>query len=77
MTAFDWDDDTTLREAVLETIGAASMCWENIEEAGVFKEQRAIELADQLIEFINGEFINRQIRDAMAAGARGIIGAGE
>ena len=40
-----------LREAVLTTIGAASMCWSKAPR-GVFESDVALSLADELIHYI-------------------------
>lgn len=34
---------------VHECIGQASMCWENIEAAGVFKSEMALKIAEDLL----------------------------
>jgi len=49
-----WDDNTELHEAVLGAIGAASVCW-NVK--GEFMADRAEEIADTLVEFINKRFM--------------------
>ena len=52
------DEDTILDqatnpvEAVFQAVGAASMCWGNVEAAGVFQEHEAIKVANDLIEFL-------------------------
>lgn len=42
----------TLQEAVFQALGAASICWENIEAAGTFNSSRAKEIGEKLIAFI-------------------------
>lgn len=37
-------------EAIFQALGAASMCWEHIERAGIFESDRAKFIGDQLIE---------------------------
>lgn len=49
---FDWDKDTPLKEAVMQAVGAASMCWEHVEGAGVFDSDRAVRVGDLLVAFI-------------------------
>jgi hypothetical protein len=43
---------TPLEEIVYQAIGAASMCWENVEGAGVFQSERASAVAAQLVRDI-------------------------
>ena len=49
-----WDDETTLYEAVLQSLGAASVCWD---EAGVFMPHRAAAIGDALTDFISARFM--------------------
>jgi hypothetical protein len=39
-------------EAIRIAIGAASVCWEKMEGTGVFQSERALEIAEQLREFL-------------------------
>ena len=41
-------------DPVCVAIGAASMCWEHPERAGVFDSTRALEIADQLKQYLVG-----------------------
>ena len=41
-----------IRERVLQDIGEASMCWEKVDQAGVFDATRASEIGNKLCEFI-------------------------
>lgn len=43
-------DCETAEEAVFQALGAASMCWELIEWAGIFQSERAKEIGDNLME---------------------------
>jgi hypothetical protein len=52
MSRFEWTEGTSLRQAVFEALGAASVCWENIEDAGVFQSDIAIEIGNELVEFV-------------------------
>lgn len=46
----DWFAECeTPREAVFQALGAASVCWEQIERAGVFESTRAKEIGDALV----------------------------
>lgn len=42
-----------LRSIVMQAIGQASMCWEFPERAGVFQSEKAIKVAEKLIDEIN------------------------
>lgn len=48
----EYDGSLSLKSAVLQALGAASMCWDTLDNAGVFHAERAIEIGDTLIEFI-------------------------
>ena len=50
---FQWDKDTSIKSAVFQALGAASMCWEMPEGAGVFDEKLACEIGDELMEFLH------------------------
>lgn len=52
MSRFNWDEDTSIEQAVFEALGAVSVCWENIAEAGVFQSGSAIEIGHELTDFI-------------------------
>lgn len=47
------DKATSLEEAVFQALGAASVCWENIDKAGVFKSERARDIGIELLEWID------------------------
>lgn len=49
---FNWPDDMPLRSAIMQALGAASMCWENPEGAGRFFPERAILVGDELEAFV-------------------------
>jgi hypothetical protein len=40
-----YDDTPAVGRAIIQAIGAASMCWENVEEAGQFDIERALAIA--------------------------------
>lgn len=53
----DWFADCeTPREAVFQALGAASVCWEQIEKAGVFESTRAKAIGDALISRLSELF---------------------
>jgi len=52
---FNWEYDTPLHEAIGQAIGAASMCWENVEAAGIFNSSRALEICEELEIFIKAK----------------------
>lgn len=55
MNAFPWDEETPLNEVIGNALGAASLCWTPIPE-GVFDSERASEIIDQVVEWIEGNF---------------------
>lgn len=54
---FDWEPDTSIDQMVANVVGAASMCWEHVEEAGVFDSSTAADIADQLIAALHAKSI--------------------
>lgn len=48
----EWTEDTPVHEAVMQAIGAASVCWENPGGAGVFDSGRAVDLSNELLDFL-------------------------
>lgn len=56
-------DELPLRNSVFVAIGAASMCWETLDTAGVFNSERALQIGDKLLARIKREFdsVNRGI----------------
>lgn len=48
---FNWTAETGLREAILQTLGGVSVCW-TPKPAGVFQPELALELGEQLFNFI-------------------------
>ncbi len=47
-----FDECTTLEEAVYQAVGAASVCWDNIQGAGVFDDRQATQVAEDLLAAI-------------------------
>jgi hypothetical protein len=45
----------TVKEAVFLALGAASVCWERIDQAGVFNSDRAALIGDALMERLDEE----------------------
>lgn len=45
-----FNECTSAEEAIFQALGAASVCWENIEQAGIFESTRAKLIGDELIE---------------------------
>ena len=45
----------SLSNAVHQAIGAASMCWEHVDRAGVFESDRAAEIAAALLAEIESQ----------------------
>lgn len=44
-----FDDCETAEEAIFQALGAVSVCWENIDRAGIFESTRAKVIGDALI----------------------------
>lgn len=49
------NEKLTLQNAVFQALGAASVCWETPEGAGVFQSDRAKAIGDALVEFIRSQ----------------------
>jgi hypothetical protein len=43
-------EPVTIRDVVMMFIGEASMCWEHVEQAGVFESERATDVGERLLE---------------------------
>lgn len=41
-----------LQSAVYQALGAASVCWENLDSAGIFQSDRAVLIGEALIQRI-------------------------
>lgn len=50
-TTFEYEP-FTMRDAVFQAIGGASACWEHLEGAGIFDSDRAKQIAETLLEYI-------------------------
>lgn len=48
--SFEFDGAETVRDAVFIALGAASMCWQHIEKAGIFESEQAIEIGEALLD---------------------------
>jgi hypothetical protein len=65
------DGSLPLESAVGQAVGAASMCWEHVDRAGVFDDQRARAVADALLAYLRGGGdLLQQVRDASARAAK-------
>ncbi len=53
------DEDDPLATAVFTCLGAASMCWETLNGAGVFQSDRARDIGDELVAFIRSRYVER------------------
>jgi hypothetical protein len=47
-----FDDAENLTEAVYMAVGAASVCWEDMSGTGVFRDDRASQVAEDLLKYI-------------------------
>lgn len=50
------DEEVTLEQAVFESLGAASACWEHLAGAGEFESDRAKKIGDTLLVFIRDHY---------------------
>lgn len=60
-----WQYDRTpesLSEAVQVAGGAFSACWSNLSGAGIFESDRALEVSDALIKWIEANYVPRESR---------------
>jgi hypothetical protein len=51
------DNPTNLEEVVGQAVGAASVCWESMEGTGIFQEDRARQIVDDVVEWIKENYI--------------------
>lgn len=49
---FDWKVDTPIDQAVMEALGAASVCWSNPRGAGEFNAGMATDIGNELIALL-------------------------
>lgn len=56
----EYDGSLSLESAVFQALGAASVCWEQMSGTGVFHSDRAKQIGDALLAFIEEEFDNRE-----------------
>jgi hypothetical protein len=71
----DDEGPLSLGEAVGQSLGAASACWENLAGAGVFDSTRCGEVYEWLMAYLSdwGAEIRKQANEATAAKARAAI----
>jgi len=51
------NDRDSLRTAIFQAIGSGSMCWENIDKAGVFLSDDAMRIGDGLHKWIRERYV--------------------
>lgn len=49
---FHPEETPNIEGAVYQALGAASMCWENMDHAGIFQSEEATAIAEGLLAFI-------------------------
>lgn len=49
---FDWTAETPIEQLIGEAVGAASMCWEYPELAGVFQSDRASAIVSEVMAIL-------------------------
>jgi hypothetical protein len=57
-----FDYDTPIPEAIGVALGAASVCWSEIDKAGVFDSSRAKEIGDELLDFLRYKTVGPEFR---------------
>lgn len=55
------DEPLTLEEILFQSLGAASMCWESPDKAGVFDSSRAKVIGESLMREVNAGLIKAQM----------------
>lgn len=61
----------TLPVAVQMAVGGASACWDNLEGAGVFQDEKALEISSVLIKWINEHYVSKVAAEEMRQQAVG------
>lgn len=51
------NNPNTLEEVVGQAVGAASVCWESMEGTGIFQEDRARQIVDDVVGWVNKNYI--------------------
>lgn len=64
------DTEISLEEAVFQALGAASVCWDNVREAGEFNSSRAKAIGEALMGVIR-----RDLERAAGSGASTLVSA--
>lgn len=57
---FDDCEPEDLTQAVFTALGAASACWDNLEDAGVFESERARRWGNDLVKWINNNYDKKE-----------------
>ena len=52
---------TDIRSRILECMGEVSMCWEHVDQAGVFDSTRAVALSEELYQFVMSKITEKSI----------------
>lgn len=55
--------ENTIREAILEAMGEASMCWSNPEGAGEFDSDKAAKVGEELLCDIKDKIVALLIKE--------------
>lgn len=63
MGRFEFDKASSIESAVFQALGAASVCWESVEGAGVFDSTRAKEIGEELMAFIRAYYCEPYFRE--------------
>lgn len=57
--SLEHDGSLSLESAIFQALGAASVCWEKIEDAGIFQSEHAQEIGKALLAHIHESMIPR------------------
>lgn len=55
-----YGEPQSLEEAVFTALGAASTCWESLEGTGIFESDRAKQIGDDLVAWINEHYTSKE-----------------
>jgi hypothetical protein len=56
----DFGPDTTVREVIFASLGAASACWDHLEGAGVFESDRCKRIGDEVLAWLGAHLLQGQ-----------------
>lgn len=63
MGKFEFDRADSIESAVFQALGAASTCWESLDNTGIFQSDRAKEIGEELLAFIRAYYAEPYFRE--------------